>query len=1032
MKIQVLPPLAAAVDMDKDGFPAGFDCNDNDATVHPGAKEICGDNIDQDCDKKDTPAAQCDADGDRYTIAMGDCDDTNPAISPGVPERCDMIDNNCNAMVDEGFGVGVDCANGVGACQVTSTTVCSTSYVDVVCGGKPGAPQPETCNGIDDDCNGRIDDVPGGATTGDVANCGGCNVACAALSNSVPACVMGGCVSACAMGFVDADRNPANGCECKLTNNGVETCDGVDNDCNGVVDDGVGGTYYPGPAGTLGVGVCSAGAQICQGGVLMPLPTRLPKLPSTEVCDGLDNDCNGKVDDGFDFMNDAKNCGGCGIACAAGMACQQGRCPMVGGVDAGAPPKDGGGGNTGMAGNTGTDGGAGQGGTISASVKACLGASGTVCDDLANDHANCGACGKACGATQYCSNMVCTDFPAMDCGTGATQCLDQNGQKPICTMLLYDPRNCGACGNVCASGVCQDGQCMVNLSQDGGAVAADAGTAPQGCNPMAPTQCPGPSASTYCADTTRGTSDCGACGNACSAGLVCMGSECVTPTMVGGACGGSLTMCASGCTSTLDDSRNCGQCGQFCDGSCNSGSCQAPGQAPFGSACNRNGDCAGNLCLDKMRFGYPQGFCSSVCDTDLPCGAGQQCVGSPTSGAFGACRTACADDAGCNAQAPFCVNGACQPDCRMGPVCQSGQSCDATGRCVTTGPVVCTQPQVTCLNQGGSSYCANPNNDQLNCGGCGRQCANGQYCNNGVCGALTCGTPATACQSPGGGTFCAILASDANNCGACGHVCGNNAICTNGTCQGGGGTYAGLAACTVGGAPMCTNLYNDPNNCGACGVVCGGGLGCYSGTCGNTVPPPTCPANTEICTDPMAQKQYCSDPMYDTNNCGRCGNVCGAGLGCQQGVCVAQASQDAGATQQCAAPGKPCQSAMGMYCANVLSDPQNCGGCGVVCDDTMFCGDGTCQPVATQQDAGTAIKCVFPDVSCDSLTCTDLQSDPANCGSCHVQCAGGCVQERLRAAVTAKRGLLVPSEARLRRAERAPGARGPRQGPEVE
>jgi hypothetical protein len=387
------------------------------------------------------------------------------------------------------------------------------------------------------------------------------------------------------------------------------------------------------------------------------------------------------------------------------------------------------------------------------------------------------------------------------------------------------------------------------------------------------------------------------------------------------------------------------------------------------------------------------GFCSSVCDVNLPCGTNQKCVGSPTSGGFGACRTACAGDVDCNGQAPFCVNGACQPDCRMGPVCANGQSCDPSGRCVTTAPPVCTLPQVTCLQPGGGSYCTDPNKDQMNCGGCGRVCENGQFCNNGVCGPLTCGLPATACQNPGGGSFCANLGSDSQNCGACGHVCANNAICTNGTCQGGGGSYPGLAACMgPGGGPVCTNLLNDPTNCGACGIACVGSQGCFSGTCGTAPPPPACPANMEICTDPMAQKQYCSDPLYDSNNCGKCGIVCQAGTGCQQGVCVAMASQDAGVTQQCTYPGKMCQNAMGAFCANVMSDPQNCGGCGFACGAGTFCGMGQCMPVAVGQDAGASISCNYPEQACDNTYCADVMNDPLNCGGCHIQCAGGCVQ----------------------------------------
>jgi hypothetical protein len=836
VKILVLPTIAAQpVDADKDGYPIPFDCDDSDPTVHPGAKEICGDGKDQDCDGRDLPTMECDADGDRVTPAMGDCNDMDPAISPNVLERCDGIDNNCNGLIDEGFGVGVDCANGVGACQVKAKTVCSASFFDVVCGGTPGAPQPEVCDGIDNDCNGRVDDVPGGATSTDVTNCGGCNVACAARPNSLASCVMGGCVSACAPGFVDADRNPANGCECKLTNHGVEVCDGLDNDCNGVVDDGVGALIYTGPQGTMGVGVCAAGVQMCQAGMLVT--TRAPIVPTPEVCDGLDNDCNGVVDDGFDFLNDVKNCGGCGLACAAGVPCMGGRCAVINmGGDGGVinPPFDGG------AGGSGGDAGPPPWVNLG-NCNAPMG--GTACYDLSIDHANCGACGHACGTTQYCQGGMCIDFAAMNCGAGGTACLDPNGQKPLCTNLMGDPRNCGACGNVCASGACMQGQCMINTTPDAG-VPFDGGGPPpqqQGCPAVAPTQCPGPSASTYCVDTSRATNDCGACGAACAAGLVCMGNVCMDPAAAP-PCGGGLVMCASGCTSTLDDSRNCGMCGQLCDGSCNSGQCQAPGQQPFGAPCIRNGDCAGGLCMDKMRFGWPMGFCTSICDAGLPCGANQKCVGSPTSGAFGACRPACAADADCGGAGIFCVAGACQPDCRMGPVCPSGESCDPTGRCVAMTQPLCVGTQVTCLNPGGGSYCTDPGKDPMNCGGCGRMCPGGSVCNNGVCGAQACGVPTTACPAPGGGSYCADLSRDASNCGTCGHVCANNAICSGGTCQGGGGSYPGLAACMgAGGAPLCTNLLSDPANCGSCGNACAFGQSCFSGTCGTMPPPPPPP-----------------------------------------------------------------------------------------------------------------------------------------------------------------------------------------------
>jgi hypothetical protein len=984
VKILVLPPLAAQpVDADKDGYPAGFDCDDNNPTVHPGAKEICADGKDQDCDGRDTPAAECDADGDRFSIMQGDCDDTNPAISPLVVERCDGIDNNCNGVKDEGFGVGVDCSNGVGACQVKSTTVCSKSFVDVVCGGTVGAPQPEVCDGVDNDCNGRVDDVAGNAT-GDVANCGGCGIACAAGANSVAACVMGGCVSACAVGFVDADRVADNGCECKLTNGGVEICDGVDNDCNGAVDDGVGAVNYPGPAGTAGVGVCAAGVQVCRAGTLMQMLP--PRLPSMELCDGLDNDCNGKVDDGFDFLNDDRNCGACGLVCASGTHCMQGKCPLLG-ADGGAPNGDGGVIMT------------GDGGFMPPSnLGACPNATGgTSCTDLSNDHANCGTCGHACATAQYCGGGVCTDFPPANCGTGQTACLDPNGQKPFCTDLLYDSRNCNACGNVCPNGPCMNGVCQSPTGTDGGtSTSIDGGATNNQCPPMAQNLCPGPAGSTYCADFLRGLGDCGGCGHACAAGLVCNNGVCMDPQPTGGGtCGNGLVMCPTGCTSFQDDARNCGGCGLICDGTCSAGQCLlTPGQSPQGSMCTSNASCAGGLCMDMPRFGWPMGYCTSICDAGLPCPQGQKCVGSPTSGAFGSCRLACATSADCFRAGFICAQGTCQPDCRSNPmVCSStGQTCDpATGGCLAQSVPVCTQPQITC-GGGGGSYCADLSREQGNCGGCSRFCPANTMCNGGVCSAPTCGAPGTACVGPGGGTFCTDLLHDAANCGACGKVCASNAICTNGVCQGGGGSYPGLAACTgPGGAPFCTNLLGDPGNCGACGNRCAAAESCFSGTCGTAPPPPVCPPDNNLCKDASGQKQYCSNPLYDPGNCGGCGNVCAAGSGCNNGVCMAATTTDGGAIQQCPAPGRMCATTQGTYCAMVQTDPSNCGGCGNVCPANSFCMNAICMP--NSGDGGAQPKCIGSQITCFPAAapayCTDVTQDPANCGACFKPCPGG-------------------------------------------
>ncbi|MFC1844375.1 MopE-related protein, partial [Thermodesulfobacteriota bacterium] len=95
-------------DSDGDGYCAeSDDCNDSVGTINPGADEICGDGIDQDCNGSDLACDpnNVDDDGDGYTENEGDCNDdpaTGGGVYPGATEICDGLDNNCDDAVDEG------------------------------------------------------------------------------------------------------------------------------------------------------------------------------------------------------------------------------------------------------------------------------------------------------------------------------------------------------------------------------------------------------------------------------------------------------------------------------------------------------------------------------------------------------------------------------------------------------------------------------------------------------------------------------------------------------------------------------------------------------------------------------------------------------------------------------------------------------------------------------------------------------------------------------------------------------------------
>ncbi|MDF1564321.1 MAG: MopE-related protein [Deltaproteobacteria bacterium] len=310
--------------------PAGMvtdasDCDDGRASVHPGALELCNGGRDDDCDPTTTEGSAADywpdTDGDGFGAAGAapitacalpagmsandlDCNDANPSMHPGAAELCNLADEDCDGATDEGLpttdffldgdgdGWGDAAGPTLAACQAPGGYAaeagdCAPADPWI----HPGA--TELCDGVDQDCDGATDE---GATNDywpdlDGDNYGDARAIPTAACSAPPGLVANG--DDCR----DDDREVRPGA--------LEACNGRDDDCDGVTDESLPTAgYWPdldgdGHGDPNGEPVRSCrqlpGTAPNFGDCRDDDATIHPRAP--ELCDGIDNDCDGNTDE---------------------------------------------------------------------------------------------------------------------------------------------------------------------------------------------------------------------------------------------------------------------------------------------------------------------------------------------------------------------------------------------------------------------------------------------------------------------------------------------------------------------------------------------------------------------------------------------------------------------------------------------------------------------------------------------------------------------------------------------------------------
>jgi len=309
-----------------------------------------------------------------------------------------------------------------------------------------------------------------------------------------------------------------------------------------------------------------------------------------------------------------------------------------------------------------------------------------VCTDVMHDIDNCGACGRQRPAPANAQ-------PACDEGVCAIRCDDQSTRcGESCYQLSNDAQHCGDCAFSCAVPANGRAQCVGSRCT----AACDPGTLPCG---------------SACVRADVDPLNCGKCGVTCAAGEQCSQGACVKD------CPPGTKECARSCVDVLADPQHCGVCDNVCGAApmdattrCDRGMCSwqcSPGRQNCGDACV-------DLQADPLNCG----------------GCGRACPPPPSRGSavcrVGACIVQCSDDyTNCGGQcvSPALIRAAQQAGFGSMPPCAALAAYQNYYQCQNMG-----QNYMFCGNA-----CVNVTNSREHCGGCGRACDAGEMCLRGNC-----------------------------------------------------------------------------------------------------------------------------------------------------------------------------------------------------------------------------------------------------------------------------------------------------------